>query len=296
MLKRRALGPLAALACLALVLASIIGLSACSGGTGRAGSASAASSSSTTHRASASQDTKKSSSKTLFIGYEQYRPSCYLDEDGEPTGIDMDIAREALRRMGYKPVFKEIDWLDKDKLLAAGEIDCIWCSFSMDGREDAYTWAGPYMYSDEVVIVPSASPIKTLDDLTGKTVGVAATTEPERVLLDRPTSSIPDVGAVCSLEDSSLLFSSLLKGYVDAISTHRLSAKQYIDDYGVDVRVLDEPLIHVAVGVAFAKGTTSDIPSRLDTVLKKMQKDGSIAEIVGRYVDDPTDYLEVNHG
>lgn len=296
MLKKRALGPLSAVACLILVLALALGLTACSGGAGSAGRIDSAEAPSVSaHGAGTSREAEKSSTKTLVIGYEDYPPSCYLDEDGGPTGIDMDIAKEALRRMGYTPIFKEIDWLDKDKLLEAGEIDCIWCSFSMDGREDAYTWAGPYMYSDEVVIVPSSSSIKGLADLTGKNVGVAATSEPERVLLDRPSSDIPDVASVCSLEDTCLLYSSLLKGYVDAISTHRLAAEQYIADYGVDVRVLDEPLIHVATGVAFAKDTASPVPARLNTVLKQMKDDGTIAEIIGRYTSDVDDYLGVQH-
>lgn len=285
----RAAGPFALLVCLAL--AAALCLTAC------AGSDSSASTANTTGSAdtAATSPSTEPSSKTLVIGYEDYPPSCYLDEDGDPVGIDMDIATEALRRMGYTPVFKEIDWLDKDKLLSSGEIDCIWCSFSMDGREDAYTWAGPYMYSDEVVIVPTASPIETLDDLTGKIVGVAATSEPERLLLDRPDASIPDVATVCSLEDTGLLYSSLLKGYVDAIATHRLAAEQYIADYGVDARILDEPLIHVAVGVAFARDTDSPVPARLNKMLMRMKKDGTIAKIAERYIQDARDYLEESH-
>ena len=34
---------------------------------------------------------------------------------GEPAGIDVDIANEALGRLGYKPVFTKIVWDDKDK-------------------------------------------------------------------------------------------------------------------------------------------------------------------------------------
>ena len=49
--------------------------------------------------------------------------------------------------MGWTLDFRQISWQEKDQLLADGEVDCLWGSFSMTGREDCYNWAGPYMYS-----------------------------------------------------------------------------------------------------------------------------------------------------
>lgn len=62
-----------------------------------------------------------------------------------------------------------------------GTIDCIWGSFSMDGREEEYQWAGPYLYSRQVVAVHSDSDIRTLQDLAGKVVAVQSTTKPEEL-------------------------------------------------------------------------------------------------------------------
>ena len=62
----------------------------------------------------------------------------YKDTDGEFMGIDVEIATEALHRMGYEPEFKLIVWENKNKLLEDGELDCIWGCFSMNGREDKY--------------------------------------------------------------------------------------------------------------------------------------------------------------
>lgn len=229
--------------------------------------------------------------KTIVVGYESYPPLCYLNEDGDPAGIDMDIATEAFHRMGYRPIFKPINWLKKDKLLASGKIDCIWCCFSMDGREDSYTWAGPYLRSDEVVAVMPNSSITSLSDLTDKVVAVAATTEPARVLLNDLNPNVRDVKTVYSLQDYTLLYPALGKGYVDAIATHRAALKQYMEDYGTKFRILDDPLLSCNVGVAFAKDTTSSVPAKLDRVLKKMNREGAIKKIVARYVDDPDDYL-----
>ena len=46
----------------------------------------------------------------------------------------------------------------------------------MSGRETKYQWAGPYMYSRQVVAVRADSDIQSLSDLAGKRIGVQATT------------------------------------------------------------------------------------------------------------------------
>ena len=53
----------------------------------------------------------------------------------------------------------------------------------MDGREEEYQWAGPYLYSRQVVAVRSDSDIYTLQDLAGKVVAVQSTTKPEELFL-----------------------------------------------------------------------------------------------------------------
>ena len=89
----------------------------------------------------------------LVIGSDDYRPYNYLDENGQAAGVDVALATEACRRMGYEPVFRQISWDEKDLLLEIGQVDCLWGCFSMNGRENAYLWAGPYLYSDQVVAV-----------------------------------------------------------------------------------------------------------------------------------------------
>ena len=84
---------------------------------------------------------------TMIVGSDNYPPYNYEDADGKLTGIDVDLATEAFRRMGYQAVFRTIDWEAKKELVESGEIDCIWGSFSIDGRENQYQWTRAYMYS-----------------------------------------------------------------------------------------------------------------------------------------------------
>ena len=116
----------------------------------------------------------------LTVGSDSYPPFVYLSNDSTPTGIDVDIATEAFARMGYAVQIEIIDWEQKTNLVESGAIDCIWGCFSMDGREEMYRWAGPYMVSRQVAAVDADSSIRTLGDLAGKTVyatGKASTPE-----------------------------------------------------------------------------------------------------------------------
>ena len=59
--------------------------------------------------------TTKDANKEIMIGGDNYPPFNYTDENGNMAGIDVEFAREAFHRMGYKPVFVNIDWENKKK-------------------------------------------------------------------------------------------------------------------------------------------------------------------------------------
>lgn len=41
----------------------------------------------------------------VVVGCDNYSPFSYADVDGDMTGIDVELAREAFSRMGYAPEF-----------------------------------------------------------------------------------------------------------------------------------------------------------------------------------------------
>lgn len=229
----------------------------------------------------------------ILVGSDNYPPFHYEDANGQPTGIDVDLAKEAFRRMGYQAVFVTIDWEDKKDLVERGEIDCIWGSFSSDGREDQYLWTEPYLYSRQVVAVRQDSDIQTLADLAGKRVAVQSTTKPEELFLAHTDPRIPRVAEVFSLQDRELIYPYLSKGYADALAAHETAILQCMSDYSLDYRILDEPLLTVGLGVAFARTDQRGLDKELSQTFEEMRADGSLEQIVGRYLDEPQRLLEV---
>ena len=230
----------------------------------------------------------------IVVGSDTYPPYIYLNNDGVPTGIDVEIATEAFRRMGYAARFETIDWEQKTNLVESGAIDCIWGCFSMQGREEMYRWAGPYMVSRQVAAVDADSSIRSLSDLADKTVAVQSTGKPEEIFLSGSDPRIPQTVEVLSIENRSVQYAMLACGYVDGIAAHETGILQYRKDNSVEFRILEEPLLVTGLGIAFAKNDTRGLDSQLNAVLAQMRADGTLERIVGRYLEHASQYLEVD--
>lgn len=239
-------------------------------------------------------DAKNSGLPQILIGSDTYPPYIYLNNDGTPAGIDVEIATEAFRRTGYAARFEVIDWEQKTALVESGAIDCIWGCFSMQGRETLYRWAGPYMVSRQVVAVNTDSSIQSLSDLAGKTVMVQSTSKPEGIFLSGSDPRIPQTVEVFSIEDRSVQYAMLACGYVDAIAAHETAILQYMKDNNAVFRILEEPLLVTGLGVAFAKNDSRGLDHQLNDTFAQMREDGTLERIVGKYLEHASQYLEVD--
>ena len=239
-------------------------------------------------------DAKNRDLPQILIGSDTYPPYIYLNNDGTPAGIDVEIATEAFRRMGYAARFEVIDWEQKTALVESGAIDCIWGCFSMQGRETLYRWAGPYMVSRQVVAVNADSSIQSLSDLAGKTVMVQSTSKPEGIFLSGSDPRIPQTVEVFSIEDRNVQYAMLACGYVDAIAAHETAILQYMKDNYAEFRILEEPLLVTGLGVAFAKNDSRGLDHQLNDTFAQMREDGTLERIVGKYLDHASQYLEVD--
>jgi len=112
-----------------------------------------------------------SEKKSITLGFDaEYPPYGYKDDNGEYVGFDIDLAKEVCSRLGWELNLQPIDWDSKDMELDSCNIDVIWNGMTMTGREDNYTWIGPYVDNSIVIVVKSDSGINSLADLAGKNV------------------------------------------------------------------------------------------------------------------------------
>ena len=227
----------------------------------------------------------------IVIGMDYFEPYSYQASDGEYKGIDVELAKEAFRRLGYRPKFENIVWEDKDELLADGTVDCLWSSYSMNGREDKYQWAGPYLYSRQMVVVRAESEIRTLQDLKGKRIAVQATTKAEDLFLHNIKSDLPHAEQVNCFSSSNELYAALRKNYADAIAGHEAMLGSLIQDGKGVYRMLEESPYKSELGIAFKKGTHEELAEKLTETLTEMQSEGITEKIVTKYGLDADETL-----
>ena len=219
----------------------------------------------------------------LKIGVTDNDPYVYVDTTGDYAGIDIDIAREACKRAGIKPQFVDISWNDRDRLLKNGDIDCLWCDYSPNYREDVYYWTEPYLTVTVSVAAKKTSGIKGLTSLDGsKTIAVIAGSVSERRLLAGDLGISPDVH-IKSYGSAELCKAALVKGYVDCWMADVQSLDRLVAQYPGVYRVFADNVMTVDLGVAFENSYEGEYVKSLNTVLFDMDRDGTIDRIVSNY-------------
>ena len=249
-------------------------------------------------RTSASSTVKETAAQEdlpeLKIGFALYEPFFYLDESGYYTGIDHDIAVEACKRLGRQPVFVETSWEKLDTLLDSGEIDCIWGRFVMNGRNDQYQWAGPYLKSPVVFCTRADETISSLNDLKDMTVATFVNSYTESYFLGNADEDAPDIKALYTYSSLREAFAAFDKGYADAVAGHRKGLEQYTKYNPEAYRYFSSPLYIAKLGVAFGTSYDSAFVDSLNDTLASMYADGFFQKIADSY-ELSSDYLmEVN--
>lgn len=216
--------------------------------------------------------------KTLIVGFDaEYPPYGYMDENGEYTGFDLELAQAVCDLEGWELEKKPISWDSKDQELDAGSIDCIWNGFTMNGREDDYTWSEPYLDNSQVFVVRADSGIQSAADLAGKTVDVQTDSSAQAALEDNQELS-STFGNLQVIADYNTGFMELESGVVDAVAMDIVVASYQIESRDADFVILDDVISTEEYGVGFAKGNEA-VRDQVQTALDELAADGTVAEI-----------------
>mgnify|MGYP000467677815 CR=1 FL=1 len=208
--------------------------------------------------------------KTLIVGFDaEYPPFGYKDDNGEYVGFDLDLAQEVCDNLGWELVKKPINWDSKDMELNSGSIDCIWNGFTIDGREDDYTWSEPYINNSQVIVTAEDSGINALSDLAGKIVGVQAASAALDVLnSDDHKDLTASFGQLQEFGDYNNAFVELKAGAIDAIAMDIGVAQYQLTSRGEGFKMLDEYLNSEQYGIGFKKGNTELLNFVNDEIVK----------------------------
>ncbi len=235
-----------------------------------------------------SGDSADSEERTTFVvGFDaEFPPYGYMDDNGDYVGFDLELAQEVCDRNGWELVKQPIDWDSKDMELSSGSIDCIWNGFTMNGREDDYTWSSAYVDNSQVFVVAEDSGITSPDDLAGKAVGVQRDSSALAALNDEENAdniALRDsFGSLTEYADYNTAFMDLEAGALDAVAMDIGVASYQIESRGGGYVVLDQYLATEQYGVGFLKGN-EELRDTVEASLQEMASDGTFAEIAEKW-------------
>ena len=232
-------------------------------------------------------DTEKTT--TFTVGFDaEFPPYGYQDENGEYVGFDLDLAAEVCTRNGWELVKKPINWDSKDMELNTEVISCIWNGFTMQGREDKYTWSEAYVDNSQVIVVKKDSGIATYADLAGKIVAVQADSSALAALTENEDGSNAENIALAEsfkqmveVPDYNTAFLNLEAGAVDAIAMDIGVAQYQISQRGDEFVILDGTIASETYGIGFKLGNT-ELRDAVQKTLDEMAADGTFAKIAER--------------
>lgn len=227
---------------------------------------------------------KKQDQKSLVVGYTIYSPMNYLDAENKLIGFDTELAEKVFSNLGYKVIFKEIQWDNKYTDLNAGTIDCIWNGFTCntaddDGimRAEKVDFSYNYMENRQVIVVKNGSGVAAAADLKGK-IGTAESGSAGETYAKsfegmvfkgviKQTDGLMEVNA--GTADFAVVDAQLAKSYCGKGDYANLTI---VDAFSSDVE-------YYAIG--FKKG--SDLTKKVNEQLDKLGADGTIKALAVKY-------------
>ncbi len=236
----------------------------------------------TTEDTTATEDTTEDATEeertTLIVGFDaEYPPYGYMDDNGEYTGFDIEMAKLVCESLGWECVLKPIDWDSKDMELESGTIDCIWNGFSLTPeREDQYAWSITYVDNSQVIVVSAESGITTLEEVAGLNVAVqAGSAALEALNADDCADWTASFASLSEVTDYNTAFMNLEAGSADAVAVD-IAVAEYqlsIRDEGAYV-ILDEAFYSEPYAIGFRVEDT-DLRDIINEEYMKLVEDGT---------------------
>ena len=202
--------------------------------------------------------------------------------NGELDGLEMRTLAEIARRLGlaYRPVV--IKWESLLVGLLADQDDMSGNAMGITAeRQQQVTFCDAWVESGARLVVAQDSPIRSYDDVRGRTIGVlvASTFVP---LVDRLG------GVVKTYKADPDALTDLVNGNVDSVVTDSVAGAYAVKTAGLPVRMLDGFIDSYQLGWAVKQGKPNLVRA-INGALGEMVKDGSFAAIAADLIGiDPT--------
>ena len=229
----------------------------------------------------------------LVVGMTLFAPMNYYEGD-EFVGFDTELTKAVGEKLGVEIEFVEINWDSKEIELNSKNIDCIWNGMCITPeRKENMSMSNAYLYNTQAIVAKTDKMADLLANLEGVNVVAEQGSTGEGKLL----GTIEDDETV--VVSAKEFFSKSNYTAVDSMAKALMEVKSGTADIALvdsvcalamvgegtdyaDMSVnLDNNFGLQEYGIAYRKG--SDVTEKVNEIIVELTKDGTVAEIAGRY-------------
>ncbi|EFB75527.1 transporter substrate-binding domain-containing protein [Subdoligranulum variabile] len=280
------------LTALLLGTAMVLSLAACGGSaspsesaasSSEAASSEAASTEEATSEAAAAEVTTVTPGKLTMSTNAAFPPYEMTADDGSFEGIDVEIAQAIADKLDLE---LQIDDMDFDAALLAaqnGKSDMVMAGVTVtDERQTVMDFSDTYANGIQVVIVPEDSDITSIDDMTGKMIGVQRGTTGDLYCSDTVENGGFGEENVTPYDNGLTAVQALMNGQVDCVVIDNAPAQEFVKA-NPGLKILDTEYANEEYAIGVAKGNTQLLDA-INGALAELKADGTVQSIIDKYI------------
>lgn len=206
-----------------------------------------------------------------FPPYEYY-------EGEKIVGIDAEISQAIAEKLGLTLEIVDMDFNSLVSAVQSGKIDISAAGMTVtEDRLQNVDFTDSYSTGVQVVIVSEDSDIASVDDLTGKLIGVQDATTGHIYCSD-------DFGEenVIAYNSGAMAVQALKDGKVDCVVIDQEPAKNFVA-VNEGLKILDTEYVTEDYAIAVAKENTA-LKDAINAAMAELKEDGTIQGILDKYI------------
>lgn len=223
----------------------------------------------------------------IIVGLDDtFAPMGFRDENGELTGVDVELANAVSEELGIPFEFQPIDWSMKETELNNGTVDLLWNGYTItDERKEVVSFTDPYLENRQIVVTMADSDINSIADLAGKTVAAQDMSSAVDAIEGKP--EVKDTFAeLVTFETNDQCLRDLEAGRSDAVVADEVLVKYYISQKGAEkYKILDEDFGEEEYGIGARKDDTALVEA-INGAMDALKEDGTTKAIGEKWFGD----------
>lgn len=262
------------------MIAGMVAMTACS--TKDEGTKDTAANSDTAGSTADSEKTETEGGKLVMATNAYFPPYEYYEGD-DIIGIDAEVAKAIADKLGMELVIEDMEFNAILAAVQSGKADMGMAGMTVtEERLKSVNFSTTYAKGVQVVIVKEDSGITSIDDLTGKKIGVQLSTTGDIYASDTPENGGFGEENVEKYSKGAEAVVALTQGKVDAVIIDNEPAKAFVAS-NEGLKILDTAYADEDYAICFAKDNT-DLMNKVNAALEELIADGTLQQIVDKYI------------